>query len=139
MNFRHCTSRSSHPLGKAIVGLCSLLVCLLISSGSASAADAGGSGGSVSYSIRLEVGLSGLNGGGYASIGMEQNGPAVVREVLVPNLITTLADRYQRRQVEEIIASVANQSVVVIDGQGFAVSPSQETWVASSDGTVHSI
>jgi hypothetical protein len=139
MNHRHRASRSSHPLGRVAIGLCSLLVLLLIASDSALAAGAGGSGGSVSYSIRLEVGTAGLQGGRKDAAVDQKNGSTVLDQVLIPNLRRRLTDRYTPEHVEEIIRDISNRAVVVIDGEGHAVSPSQETWVASTNGAVVSL
>ncbi len=136
MNLRHAAPRSTYPLGRALVGLCSLLLPLLIHANPSLAADVGGS---VSYSIRLEVGVADLQSGGIDDQTQEKSGAAIVREKLAPQLRSYLSSKYQPRQVDEIVRAVTNHAVIVVDGEGFTANPSQESWVASEKGAVLSL
>lgn len=136
MNLRNAAPRPAYPNGLTLFGLCLLLLAFLIP---ASPSLAAGVGGSVSYSIRLEVGLADLKSGGSEDQTQETRASTVVREKLAPQLRSHFGSRYLPLRVDEIVKEITNHAVIVIGGEGFTTNPSQENWLASEQGAVLSL
>ena len=122
--------------GKSLMGLCFLI--LLVTT-FASPSSAAGASGSVSLSIRLEVGIAGLQGGESSSYSQPKSGAVGVLSELAPRLRDSLRDRYQPSEVERIVTDVTEHAVIVIDGEAFAHNPSGDTWLISEHGSVLSL
>ena len=118
---------------KTFVGLTFLI---LLASFLASPPPVAGASGSVSLTIRVEVGPSDLPGGGLSgdlegAAGAEQ---AVAR--FASSLRRSLEDRYLPSEIDRIVDSVAGHAVVVIDGEAVAANPADSLWLDSDNGNV---
>lgn len=118
------------------MGLCFLI--LLVTT-FASPSSAAGASGPVSLSIRLEVGIAGLQGGESSSYSQAKSGAARVLSELAPRLKNSLRDRYQPSEVERIVTDVTEHAVIVMDGKAFAHNPSGGSWLTSENGSVLSL
>ncbi len=109
---RPATSQTEPATRAALLGLCSLAlpIALLVSP-----PPVAGASGSVSVTIRVEVDPVDLHGGGL--LDGARAGADEVAALLAPVLRRSLAARYAPSEIDRIVDSVADDCVVVRDGE----------------------
>lgn len=136
MDSRPAAPQSSHHRAKALIGLAFLLLLVNPIVNSASAA---GASGTVSVSIRLEIGLSDLQSGGSSGGLHGSAGAEKASGVLAPLLRHSLKDRYQPREVDRIVDEFARRAVIVLDGEAVGCGESDTAFLTTGDGDVFSL
>ena len=136
MDSRPAAPQSSHHRSNALIGLALLLLLVSPFVNSASAA---GASGTVSVSIRLEIGLSDLQSGGSSGGLHGSAGAAKAHTVLAPLLRNSLKDRYRPIEVDRIVAEFAAQAVIVMDGEAVGSGGTDTAFLTTSDGDVFSL
>lgn len=137
MNSKPAAPRPAHPAGR-ILPVLALFTLLTIPS--IHPAIAAGASGTVSVSIRLEIGLSDLHSGGGPSRGLRgAAGAEKAHAVLAPLLRNSLKDRYQPNEVDRIVHEFATRVVVVHDGEAVGSGGTDTAFVTTGDGDVFSL
>jgi len=134
--FKPAAPRPTHPRGRSFLGLAFLF---LLISPLVNPASAAGASGTVSVSIRLEIGLSDLHSGGSSGGLHGSAGAEKAHTVIAPLLRSSLKDRYQPSEIDRIVDEFVTRTVVVMDGEAVGFGQTDTAFLTNGGGVVFSL